>query len=212
MDEEQQPHEPKIGLAEAIFVGTFIALFDFIELVLLFFGIPASTVISIFAFPATQLYTYLRGVRGTQMLVGNVLEVIPWFGDLPIRTIAFATTIWLDHHPSTEAAFQKAAAPVAKTAGVARGGIPPGKGPAPAHAEKGVVSGSEVPPPRTATPVPNAEAAGVAAISETAPPAGAAAAKQSAGIKEALGEEPTPFEKLERLFKEPPEEEVKEAA
>jgi len=101
MAENQKP-EPKISLPEFIFVGLFIVLVDIIDLIGLLFAFPMSDITDIVMFPVTQIYLYMKGVRGTFMLIGNLIEAIPWIGDLPVRTVVWCVTYFIDHHPKLE--------------------------------------------------------------------------------------------------------------
>jgi len=101
MAENQKP-EPKISLPEFIFVGLFIVLVDTIDLIGLLFAFPMSDITDVVMFPVTQIYLYMKGVRGTFMLIGNLIEAIPWIGDLPVRTVVWCITYFIDHHPKLE--------------------------------------------------------------------------------------------------------------
>jgi len=97
--EEEKP-KPKIDYIEGFIAGFFLfALPDIIELVLMFFLGDSWFLTDIFFWPAEQLYLYLKGVKGTYVLVGNILELIPFVGNLPIRTTTFIITVWVEHHP-----------------------------------------------------------------------------------------------------------------
>ncbi len=102
MDDAQKP-EPKISLVEFIFLGLFIVLIDLIDLVGLLVGLPLSDITDLFMFPITQFYLFMKGVKGTYMLVGNIIEAIPYIGDLPVRTVVWCITYYIDHHPKLEA-------------------------------------------------------------------------------------------------------------
>ena len=97
--EEEKP-QPKIDYVEALYAGFFLfVLPDIIELVLMFFLGDSWFLTDIFFDPAEQLYLYLKGVKGIYVLIGNIVELIPFIGDLPIRTTTFIITVWVEHHP-----------------------------------------------------------------------------------------------------------------
>src|SRR3989344_829869 len=116
MDEKP---EPKISLPEALVSGAFLfALPDTIEIILLFFGLDDFWLTDAFAFPGSQIYLRLKGVRSEAALVGNVLELIPYVGALPLRTLSFIGVLYMDRHPKI-AALTEVAMPKKP---VARGG------------------------------------------------------------------------------------------
>lgn len=111
MDEEPNVG-PKITTAEIIFVGGFFAIIDLIDIFGLIFALPLSTLTSILAWPASQLYAYLRGLRQDMLLVSNILEFIPYVGSLPMRTVAYGIVAYAANHPKlreTLAVAEKAA-------------------------------------------------------------------------------------------------------
>jgi hypothetical protein len=98
--EEEKPR-PKIDYVEALYAGLFLfVLPDIIELVLMFFLLGDSWFLTdVIFFPASQLYLYLKGVKGTYVLAGNIVELIPFAGNFPTRTIVFIITVWTENHP-----------------------------------------------------------------------------------------------------------------
>ena len=106
--EEEKP-QPKIDYVEALYAGFFLfVLPDIIELVLMFFLGDSWFLTDIFFDPAEQLYLYLKGVKGSYVLIGNIVELIPFIGDLPIRTTTFIITVWVEHHPKIKQAAEVA--------------------------------------------------------------------------------------------------------
>lgn len=98
--EEEQKKEPKISLVEALVVGPlFFAIPDLIELILIFFGLDDFWITDIYSLFTAQTYLYLKGIKPTYSLVANCLELIPYIGWLPMRTVGFAITFYIDHHP-----------------------------------------------------------------------------------------------------------------
>jgi hypothetical protein len=92
-------NEKKISLPETILLGLYIGLTDLIGIVLAFFALDDFFIIDISTFPVTQFYFRMKGVKGTADLVSNGLEVIPYVGALPIRTIGLFITIYMANHP-----------------------------------------------------------------------------------------------------------------
>jgi len=97
-----ESHEPKISIVE-IFLGlAVVGIADLVELLLLAFGLDDFWISDLVAFPITQLYLRLKGVRGNYSLIANCIELIPYVGALPLRTIGFLATIYIDRHPATQ--------------------------------------------------------------------------------------------------------------
>jgi hypothetical protein len=235
MDEEKP--EPKISLPEAIFVGSLIVLADTVEFILLFFGLDDFWISDAIAFPSTQIYLRMKGVRGTYSLVANLLELIPYLGDLPFRTIGFVLVVWFDHHPKVEAVVKKAAAVAVAVAATAATGGATAPAAGAVAAGGGAAAGGAAAAGAGAAAAEGAAAAGVvgaggaaAGAGEAAVGAEAAAARAAGGIREeaggaavkeaaaagkeippeALGEEESVFKKLKRPLEQLPEPEEKE--
>ena len=101
--------EPKISIPEGI-IGIFVLLIaDGVELALLFAGLDDFWISDAIAFPLTQLYLRMKGLKGTASLVANILELIPYVGWLPLRTIGFVIVLYMDHHPKLAAVTMRAA-------------------------------------------------------------------------------------------------------
>lgn len=149
MDEEQS--EPKIPLSEAIFVGFFPIIADAIEVVLVFFGLDDFWISDAIYFPASQIYFRMRGVKGTASLVTNALELLPYVGWLPLRTVGFVITVWTANHPQAAGAL---AAVAARGGAVKVGAGGAAKiGPRGTLAQAGAGGGQEAPPaPQRAAP------------------------------------------------------------
>lgn len=95
MDEELE-NQPKILLAEALIVGPlFFIIPDLIELTLLFFGLDDFWLSDMYSFATSQIYLRLKGIKTTYTLITNVLEMIPYVGALPLRTIGFIITYYI---------------------------------------------------------------------------------------------------------------------
>jgi hypothetical protein len=92
--------ETKISLAEGLIAGFwFFFLPDLIELILIIFALDDFWISDIYAFSSSQMYLALKGIKPTYALVTNLLECIPWIGALPLRTIGFIITFWIENHP-----------------------------------------------------------------------------------------------------------------
>lgn len=96
---EEPEDQPKISLPELVFITPFFIITDTIGMALAFFGLDDFGLIDLFQFPISQIYLRMKGVRGTAMLVGNVLETLPYVGALPNETVSWLITVWLDRHP-----------------------------------------------------------------------------------------------------------------
>lgn len=104
MNEENKP-EPKINGVEALIMISVAALFDIADFLATFLdmlfgaGELVKFFINIAASATLWLWAIMRGVSSTRMLAGSLLEFIPIVNTLPMRTVATASTIWLDWHP-----------------------------------------------------------------------------------------------------------------
>ncbi|MEK7180845.1 MAG: hypothetical protein AAB738_00735 [Patescibacteria group bacterium] len=98
MNEEEKP-QPKISDVEVILIGGICLFFDAIELVLLFFALDDFWILDTFA-SVIAIYYWFRGVRQTWYVAMWILELIPWLGGLPLKTIGFGVTVYLDRHPT----------------------------------------------------------------------------------------------------------------
>ena len=214
--------EPKISLSEALIVGAVPVFFDVFEIVLLFFALDDFFIFDTIYFPASWLYFRLRGVSAISAVVGNVLEMIPYIGWLPLRTASFIMIVWADHHPRAAGEIMK----VAKVTGVGvvagGAGAVAGKGGggnAGGAAEKEVAAGAatEAAGARVAAGGRAGGAEGPGAASKTTPPrtrrvgldeaqtSESRPAPSSPGATEAdvaLGETKTPFQELQELTSE----------
>lgn len=108
-------HEPKISTVEIVFITPLFLLADGMEFLITLSGMVFLTwFVSAIRFPISQIYLRMKGVRGTSVLVSNILELIPFFDGLPISTIGWIITIWLDRHPKTEALMKTVAPHMSK--------------------------------------------------------------------------------------------------
>jgi hypothetical protein len=176
-----QKHEPKISLPEALIAGPLLfGIPDLIELLLGFFGIDTLGITDAIAFPGSQIYLRMKGVKSTYALMGNILELIPYVGVLPLRTIGYIAVVWLDHHPKAEAA-------IGAAAGKATSGekLPAG----------GVTTAGKTPLPAAPTTAPSAEAG--KGVATSAPSAGAPTTGAPAPQEELFSPPKGPIEKLQ---------------
>ena len=100
-----------ISLPETILLGMYIGFTDLTGIILVFFALDDFFILDILTFPVTQFYFRMKGVKGTADLVTNGLELVPYLGALPMRTIGLFITIYLANHPE-----KLAAIPAVKTA------------------------------------------------------------------------------------------------
>lgn len=109
MDSEKP--EPKISLPEILVVGPlFFIVPDLIEIFLIFIGLDDFWIIDIYSLLTSQIYLYLKGVKPIYALIANCLELIPYAGWLPMRTLGFIITVFVDRHPKIAEPIQKAEA------------------------------------------------------------------------------------------------------
>lgn len=89
---------PKISIAEAILLLMYVGTLDVVGFLLIFVGLDDFFILDLLTFPATQLYFRIKGVRAGYDLATNVLELVPYVGFLPFRTVGVAIVIWQDRH------------------------------------------------------------------------------------------------------------------
>ncbi len=73
----------------AILIGAFIALTDAIGILLAFFGLDDFLVLDVITWPLTAIYFIYNKRGGWYNTAANLLELIPYVGALPIRTVGF---------------------------------------------------------------------------------------------------------------------------
>lgn len=95
------PDEPKISLVEKFMVLATLAVLDLADIALLFAGLDDFFIIDATAFPITQFYFRMKGVRANYMLMSNLLELVPYVGKLPMRTIGAWATIRAANKPES---------------------------------------------------------------------------------------------------------------
>ena len=93
-------HEPKISLVEALLLVMYVGFTDLIGLVLVFFALDDFFILDVLTFPVTQIYFRMKGVnKAGYDVAANLLEIVPYLGALPIRTVGILAVIWADRHP-----------------------------------------------------------------------------------------------------------------
>lgn len=95
MDEQ----EKKISLPEIILLNLYIIPLDLIGLALVFFGLDDFGIIDLMTFPVTQFYFRIKGVKATADLISSLVELIPYVGALPIKSIGMNLNIYFVNHP-----------------------------------------------------------------------------------------------------------------
>ncbi len=108
--------EKKFTITESILIMSYIGITDIIGIILVCFALDDFGIIDLLAFPVTQLYFRAKKAKATADLIGGILELVPYVGALPIRSIAVGMTIYAENHPKQVA---KATAAVGKVANVA---------------------------------------------------------------------------------------------
>jgi|GEM_PF-1571127 len=213
---DQEKHEPKISLPEAIYVGLFVFTADALEAGLLLFGLDDFGISDVIAFPATQIYLRMKGVRGMFMLMGNIAEVFPYVGWMPLRSIGFWATVIVDHNPQLGKVVTTVTA-VTKGGATTTTGMP-GAGAATTTAGApvgGAASMTTTTPPGASTTTARAPSTGREGAEAEEPPSVAATPETGAEEKPAISEEQfgvekEPIEKLQELMEKIPEAEEKD--
>lgn len=70
-------------------IAVFITLTDIIGMVLVFFGLDDFLILDAITSPIIAVYSISRKGGGWYNIVAGLLELIPYVGALPIRTIGF---------------------------------------------------------------------------------------------------------------------------
>ena len=91
----------KISIVETIILTMYIGLTDLIGIALVLLALDDFWIIDLLTFPVTQLYFRMKRVKGTADLVFNILELIPYVGALPLRTVGLLITIYMVNHPKS---------------------------------------------------------------------------------------------------------------
>ncbi|MBI2514807.1 hypothetical protein HYV91_01285 [Candidatus Wolfebacteria bacterium] len=90
----------KISLPETLILVMYIGFTDLLGIALVFIGLDDFWILDVLTFPVTQFYFRMKGVKAGADLASNILELVPYVGALPIRTIGLIITIYLANHPA----------------------------------------------------------------------------------------------------------------
>jgi len=91
--------QSKFSLPEVIVVTTFLIVGDLVDVLLLLVGLDDFMLVDLlFGFPL-MIYLWWKGARGTYVYITFFLELIPYVGKLPLRTIGFLLAVQADRHP-----------------------------------------------------------------------------------------------------------------
>ncbi len=88
-----------ISLPETILLNLYIIPLDLIGLLLIVIGLDDFWILDIMTFPVTQFYFRMKGAKAGADLVTSMVELIPYVGALPIKSIGMNITIYLTNHP-----------------------------------------------------------------------------------------------------------------
>ncbi len=80
-------------------MNLYIIPLDLVGLLLVFIGLDDFGIIDILTFPVTQFYFRMKGARASADLVASAVELIPYIGALPIKSIGMNITIYLTNNP-----------------------------------------------------------------------------------------------------------------
>jgi len=113
--ELEAEHAPIISAVEIIVILAYLAIIDTAEIIVTFFGIDDFWIGDLAATPVT-IYLWFRGVSAIRYAATQVLEFIPYVGNLPLLTIGFLLTVYLDRNPKQAAAIERLTPGRTKTA------------------------------------------------------------------------------------------------
>mgnify|MGYP001574548836 CR=1 FL=1 len=86
---------PKITGVEAFLLLVFVGFLDLIGVLLLLIGLDDFFLLDS-GTAATQFYLRRKGVKATYDLAMGLVEMIPYVGALPLKTIGVIMVIWAD--------------------------------------------------------------------------------------------------------------------
>ncbi|PIR44332.1 hypothetical protein COV23_00365 [Candidatus Wolfebacteria bacterium CG10_big_fil_rev_8_21_14_0_10_31_9] len=95
----EDSEQPMISLPEIILLNLYIIPLDLVGLVLVFFALDDFGIIDLLTFPVTQFYFRIKGAQATVDLVASIIELIPYVGALPIKTVGLNMSIYFTNHP-----------------------------------------------------------------------------------------------------------------
>ena len=212
MEEEGKP-EPKLSEVEIILITLFSVSLDLIGLFLLFFALPDFWIGSIFGTFSTIYLVWFKKLPPTRQIVAWLLKWVPWLGSLPLLTIGFWLTVYLDRHPKLAKVAQMASGKVGQ-AGKAAEGASKEVGGEVARRRGGLPQAPEKEPTRGYQPSYEAEPA-YAGEEEIKEPVAVAEPAKAGVSEEEFGVEKEPIEKLVDITRKLPEdldEEYRKAA
>jgi len=91
--------KPKIDKTIGWILIFYVGFCDLIGIFLLVFGLDDLGILDMMTSPITQVYFRVKGVRGDYDLFASGIELIPWVGGLPIKTVGVYITLrgeWRD--------------------------------------------------------------------------------------------------------------------
>ncbi len=99
-EEEALPprHEPKISTPVGFLLLSYTLILDTIGIILIFLALDDFLILDILGTP-TNLYFLFKGMKATRSTITTLLELIPYIGVLPLKTIGVAMTLYADRHP-----------------------------------------------------------------------------------------------------------------
>ena len=97
--EGENGERKKILLSETLLLNMYIIPLDLLCLLLIFFGLDDFWIIDLLTFPVTRLYFMVKGEKAGADLVASVLELIPYVGALPIKSVGLNIAIYVINHP-----------------------------------------------------------------------------------------------------------------
>lgn len=97
-ENEQESSEPKISSVMVVLGSLWYGIIDLIGIILAFVGLDDFFILDLLAWP---MHWYLRhvGAPSTYDLIGQIVEMIPYVGALPLRSICWGITVWVDRNP-----------------------------------------------------------------------------------------------------------------
>lgn len=89
----------KILLSETLLLNMYIIPLDALGVLLIFLGLDDFWIIDLLASPVTQFYFRIKGARAGADSAASILELIPYVGALPIKSVGLNLAIYLTNHP-----------------------------------------------------------------------------------------------------------------
>jgi len=100
----QNKPEPKINLVIGIILLTIFFILDIVDIILKFAGLDDFLIVDIISYlflvPYFFYYKYIKKADFSgHTVIMSLIELIPYIGTLPLRTIGLGMTFWIDRHP-----------------------------------------------------------------------------------------------------------------